>query len=65
MRLAFDPSITADLEVAAQFDFRFGMDTTSGIDPEDSFFVAVNGLEMTAQVASMSPLGDFLAPFEK
>jgi hypothetical protein len=61
--LAFDPSITTDLEVAAEFAFRFGMHTTPGIDPEDAFFVAINGLEMTAQVASMSPLGDFLVGF--
>ncbi len=63
MGLLFDPIITTDLEVAAQFDFRFGIDVASGIDPEDAFFVAVNSLEMTAEVDPISPQGDFLVGF--
>lgn len=61
--LAFDAATTAPLTVSTAFDFRFGMDTAAGVEPEDAFFVAVNALEMTAEVASTSPLGSIVVGF--
>jgi len=48
---AFDPAISVALSTRTSLDFSFGMDLGAGLDPEDAFFVRVNGLDASADAS--------------